>query len=258
MGKNEKIYILENYISNAKVHLQLFCNKSKGFNIFDKFYNSKVFNRPDMYYYNKKYCYIFEHFEVDASLYRKGKGSFYKRNLSMADKQLENETNNLIKNSKIDKNKISALGTTSITTTQEASKINLKENFIRIFDSHYENINEYKENLGKHLSLKNLNFKTIFIIEQTTEFGGWVYKNNRHTNLELFYCDFVLDKLKSAVNVDYFIFLNKSDNEKFFTIIENGNWSKLTPHITNYDNEKIFFINNVTTITSTIFIPKKV
>ena len=71
----------------------------------------------------------------------------------------------------------------------------------------------------------------------------------------MFYCDFVIDKLKSATNVDYFLFINKSDNERFFTIIENGNYTKLEKHILNYDKEKIFFINNVTTITTTIFIP---
>lgn len=256
MSINEKNYILTNYTSKRQAKLQLFCNKSKGVGIFDKFCHSTAFNRPDMYFVNNRICYMFEHFEVDASLYKAGKGSSYKRNIFIADKQLEKQANDLIKNSQINKNEISSQGTTSVTTTQEAGKTNLKENFIRIFDNHYSNINEYKENVSEHLALKIPKFKTIFIIEQTTEFGGILLKDGKHINLELFYCDFVIDKLKSATNVDYFIFINKSDNERFFTIIENGNFARLEEHILNYDKEKIFFINNVTTLTTTIFIPK--
>ena len=256
MSKNEKNYILKNYIINGQANLQFFCSKTKGLSIFDKFCYSIAFNRPDMYFINNKFCYIYEHFEIDASLYVEGKGSSYKRNIFMVDKQLEKQSNELINTAPIDKNKISSQGTLSITTSQEASKTNLKENFIRIFDSHYENINEYKENLKKHLSLKTSNFKTIFIIEQTTEFGGFLLKNGKQRNLELFYCDFVIKKLKSAINVDYFIFINKSDSDKYFTIIKNGDFKKLDDYILNYDKEKIYFINNVTTLTTTIFIPK--
>lgn len=256
MSKNEKNYILQNYISNRQAKLQFFCSQSKGINIFDKFCYSTEFNRPDMYYINNKLCYMFEHFEIDASLYAKRKGSSYKRNNAIANKKLKKQTNDLIKNPQIDKNQISSQEITSVTTKQEASKTNLKENFIRVFDNHYSNINEYKENLSKHLSLKTHKFKTIFIIEQTTEFGAILFKDGKQVNLELFYCDFVLEKLKSATNVDYFIFINKSDNERFFTIIEKGNFTRLEKHTLNYVKEKIFFIDNVTTFTTAIFIPK--
>lgn len=256
MSKNEKNYILKNYTINGQANLQFFCSKTKELSIFDKFHNSIAFNRPDMYFLNNRFCYIFEHFEIDASLFIEGKGSSYKRNIFIADKQLEKQANELMSTAPINKNKISSQGTLSITTSQDASKTNLKENFIRIFDSHYENIKEYKENLKKLLSLKSSNFKTIFIIEQTTEFGGFLLKNGKQINLELFYCDFVIEKLKSAINVDYFIFINKSDNEKLFTIIKNGDYEKLNKYILNYDEEKIHFINNITTFTTPIFIPR--
>lgn len=117
MSKNEKNYILTNYTSNRQAKLQLFCSQSKGINIFDKFCKSAAFNRPDMYFINNKICYMFEHFEIDASLYIDGKGSSYKRNIFIADKQLKKQANDLIKNSQIDKNEISSQGTTSLTTT---------------------------------------------------------------------------------------------------------------------------------------------
>ncbi len=256
MAKNEKDYIVKNYQVNGNLNLQVYCAKSKALSIIDKFMYSQPFNRPDMYYINNQCCYMFEHFEVDASLFEEGKGSAYKRNVFISDKQIIQESNEIIKNSKINKNEISSCGTTSKTISQEASKLNLRNNFIRIFDSHYNNIEEYKKNIQTKTNKNYKKYKTIFIIEQTTEFGGWVYKNNQPTNLELFYCDFVLDKMKCAVNVDYFIFINKSDSGKCFTIIENGNFKKLSKHIFNFEKTKILFLNNVTTITSTIFIPK--
>lgn len=253
--KNEKDYIIKNYQVNGNFNLQFFCSKSEGLSIIDKFIYSKSFNRPDSYFFNNKCCYMFEHFEIDASLFEKGKGSTYKRKSNVADKQLIQESNERIKNSKINKNEISSCGTTFKTISQGANKQNLKNNFIRIFDKHYNNIEEYKNNV-KIITNKNFKkYKTIFIIEQTTEFGGWVYKNNQPTSLELFYCDFVLEKMKNSLNVDYFIFLNKSDNQKYITVIKNGDFTRLSNYIFNFEETKILFLDNVTAIASTIFIP---
>lgn len=45
-------------------------------------------------------------------------------------------------------------------------------------------------------------------------------------------------------------------SDKYFTIIKNVDFKKLDDYILNYDKGKIYFINNVTTLTITIFIPK--
>ena len=255
MDKNEKNDILKTYTKNGTpINSQQYCQKGKWLNIFDKFLLSTPFNRPDMFYVNSKYCYMFEHFEIDASLYRAGKGSAYKRNLSSIDKQLKKKTNEMIDNIKRNPNELS-LQSITLSTTQEATKENFKNNFNRIFDSHYLNITEYKENLKKQLNAKNYIYKTIFIIEQTTEFGGIIVKDGKHIDLELFYCDFVINKLKESSNVDYVIFLNKSNTK--ITFVENGNFKKLHKHILTYDNEYICFIDDVITLTQTYFIPNK-
>lgn len=258
MQKNEKGYITKNYLINGIENLQLFCCKTEGFNIFNKFKNSKPFNGPDMYYVDKNTCYIFEHFQIDASYFEEKMGSAYKRNRAITDKEINKKTNEIIKNAKTNLNEISLQGTISITTSQEANKENLKNNFFRIFDNHYRNIEQYKKNIIKETSKNITKFKTIFIIELTIEFGGWVYKTNKPVNLELFYCNFVLDKIKNSPCIDYFIFLNKSDNEKFFTIIKNGEFNKLNKHIFDYDKTKILFLNDITLIIPTIFIPNSI
>ena len=251
--KNEKENILKNY-ANGRVPLRFFCNKKSGENIFFKFYYSTNYERPDMYYVNNKCCYIFEHFEIDASLYKKKKGSLYKMNANFAEKKLEALSNNIIQNSKIDKDKVNSCGSCCVTANQEAKKDYLKSNFIRIFYDHYKNIQFYKDNLKTHLNLKNQKFKIIFIIEDTTEFGGFLLKNGKPEDLKLFYCDFVVDMLKSARDIDYFIFL---DSEKVLNVIKNGKFAKLEKHILNFDKEKIVFINQVISTNTPIFLPKQ-
>ena len=116
MEKNEKQYIIKSYQKNGNLNLQLFCCKCKGFNIVDKFILSQPFNRPDMYYLKNNICYIFEHFEVDASQFVEGRGSAYKRNCKIVDKELIEKSNEIIKNPKMKTNEISKHCSTMIRT----------------------------------------------------------------------------------------------------------------------------------------------
>ena len=246
--------IYEKYVRDNQVNISAFCNKKDATKIVTYLFKATPFNYPDFYYVNNRCCYIYEHFEIDASSRSNTKGSLYLRNKSEAEREIELEANKLIYNSQNKIDKITSVGTICKTVAQNANVENLENNFTNIFDKHYQQIENYKNNLKSQAILAKQNIKTIFIIEHTTELGGF-YFNNSIVRLELQLVNFVLKKIEQSPKVDYFIFLDISNEERRFIVLKNGNLDKIKKLKIDTDVNRIYFFNDIHNFSQTIVIP---
>lgn len=253
----ERKYIYKTFINkNGTINIESFSNITETNDILDKFFKSKDSDHPDFYYLDNDCCYIFEYFEVDASYRSKNKGSQYIRNRVKADAEIESETQKLILQNPPKNNGISNIGTISKTVFQNANISNLRTNFLEIFDEHYKEIEKYKQDITNKEHLAHKNFKVIFIIEHTTELGGFYLLNNNNCRFLLHYSDFVIDKLKKSNMVDYVIFLDKNLEQKQFVFMKNGEFENLSKKIIDTNKTHIMFFNDITDISVTLYVPK--
>ena len=247
--------ILETFVSNGEIHIERHFEQKEVDKIVDCFFKATPFNRPDFYYIDNNVVYIFEHFEVDASLHSDKVGSLYKQARVKADKQLDNDTEEMIKNNPPSKDEISSIGTFTTSVEQNASIDNLKTNFNQIFDNHYGKIEQYKNNLSKIIDTTGKIFKIIFIIEHTTELGGVFIENGKQSHFVLHYADFVLDKLKQSSLIDYCIFLDKNLKYKQFVLVKTDQLQSIYKNKIDTQKNKIHFFNNIMDISAVVYVP---
>ncbi len=173
--------------------------------IFNNFNEIKLYDKPDGYIITKKYIYIFEHFEIDATNNSK-KGSQSRREENRIDRKFKN-----IKVNKQNEMK-TILETYDITISIE----NLVENFKNICQDHHNKIESYKNNLiKKGIASLDSKFKICFVIEDVTPLGTFYLNNFKRTTLRISNIKECLNFLqKNIINVDYYFLLNQYDNEK--------------------------------------------
>lgn len=128
------------------------------------------FERPDMYIELEDEIIGIEQFEFSSYTINK-KGNTIKRKLNL----IEQEN---LKNRDFSKDNDYFL--TYVET--DISKENYEKNFIKVFESHYKNIKEYKKNLrNKFCSNKEKNIKIYFLIcDETVDGTGVINKNGEY------------------------------------------------------------------------------
>ena len=98
--------------------------------------------------------------------------------------------------------------------------------------------------------------KNVFIIEDTTEFGGWYnYNTNNYKLAYPFDFNFGVEQMKSLESVDYFVYLNKSQRQ--IMIVDKISLDNLKDNTINFDKTSILFFNNMMDISCLITIPKE-
>lgn len=201
--KKELEYIKKEYAKNGYFYYNDFTQNKSAHHLLEKLNKSQDFEQPDFYFYenNTNVCYLFEHFEFDASL-NTSKGSLYRKKSTENEIEITNEANKFIK-----ENKEGFIPIIKHIETA-ATKSQWEENFFNVFDSHYKKINKYKEKLKNTLNKQELQFVTTFVIEDKTEFGAYGLHNGKGHYFHLHDFDIPLHKLLDAKEIDYFIFLD--------------------------------------------------
>lgn len=213
------------------------------------------FEKPDFYYIKDNVCYICEHFEFDASKKLSRKGSKFKREEIFADKRIDEQTAQVLATCKHDNTKINNLGAFNTTINCELNKNFWKENFIKISNEHYKQLETYAENLlQNNLITKDTIIKNVFVVEDTTEFGGW-YSLNNSTLAYPFDFDFGVNQMILLEKIDYFVYLNKSQRQ--LMIVDKKSLNSLSNKVLEFDKTSILFFSNIMSITGLITIPNK-
>ncbi len=168
------------------------------------------FEKPDMILPLSNQVMIIEHFQFDASRYKKGKGNLDKILLSERDRKFDalkekNDTENLIRD------------TTEIGCkyTAEYYISNLK----RVFDEHLGKIATYKQRLIEHGFAKNeKSILTAFLIIDTTPLGSYRMVDGIPKSFTLFQLKKFNEMLGDAHSLDYVFngFFNGEKNKVSF------------------------------------------
>lgn len=251
--KNELEMIKKNYLSkNLRYGYYSLSVAKKLLNILPK---CQSFERPDFYYLENDICYIFEHFQFDASKTLSKKGSSFKLAEIKSQRIIDNKTKEKLKTQPSDPDNITNYGAFSTAIKCEQNKIFWKSNFLNNFLNHYNKINLYRENLiNAKVIDSNTKIKNVFIIEDTTEFGAYKSFNSENVSYP-FDFDFGIDALGKAKKINYFIFLNKSQPEMFF--VNRKSIKLMKQHQLNFDKTKMFFFNNIVSISALVTVPDK-
>lgn len=171
------------------------------------------FERPDMYIELKDEIIGIEQFEFSSYTITK-KGNTTKRKLGM----IEQEN---LKNRNFSKNNDYFI--TYVET--DMSKENYEKNFIKVFESHYKNIKEYKENLRNKFSNNNeKNIKIYFLIcDETIDGTRVVNKRGEYESYIPVMSKKILEFLAKHNEVDGIIFqCNCVYNKKLFYYLKNN------------------------------------
>ncbi len=227
--KNELEYICKNYVKNKQIEIFYYFDEKEANEIINYLFQSVSFNHPDFYYVDNKICYMFEHFEVDASYHSIHGGSKYIQDRIKVDKEIDDESVQLVKDIKPKQNEVTYAGTISKTICQNANINYLKENFENSFNHHYNQISKYQETLRDKEIIKNQRTTMVFVIEHTTDMGGFYLKDGECKSLNIEFLDFVISKMEASNDVEYFIFLEKSNHT--FSIIKRDNLFKLKENL---------------------------
>ena len=228
-------------------------NKRSAHLLFKAIKNAIASDAPDFYFLSKNTCYIFEHFEFDASKMSVGKGSFFKRQEQEAYKQIDIQTKERLLNKKADQDKITNYGAFSTPIKSNYNKEFWKINFVETFNKHYKKIAEYKKNLlDKGIINNKTKIKNIFVIEDTTELGANRFDDVKNVYLP-FEFDFCVDLLIKANKVDYFIFLNKDAGIIF--VINKLALKNMREKSLKFDETEFLFFNNIQLVSALVTIP---
>lgn len=250
----EIVRIRQEYFINKRFRYEAFCSLRNGRRILDMMFQSTPFEKPDFYYLDNQKCYLFEHFEFDASQRLENCGSLSRRNLNEANKKIDKEwkeiTSNVTK-----RDEITNWGTLTKTVENHVSKESWKENFCNTFDDHYNKLSIYQKNLKKELN-RDVKFTNCFVVEDTTELGGLYLLNGKHYHAIACLFDFAIKKMKEAKKIDYFIYLNKQDC--FCMIISRKGIKKIANNQLIFDETHIVFFNQTHVISACISIPDEI
>ena len=194
------------YIDNHKVYY--LPEQENDFFKTVEFFNSGIlcFDRPDGFCKKDNSVLIIEHFEFDSSNNTK-KGSQNRQEEARISRR-EHES-------------------TDISFIRDQINCNYSiENYIKnakkFFDSHYNNIQEYKKNLKKEKIITDTTeVKTLFCIEDVTALGN--YDINERTPVILLYCDEFIEYVKDCLELDYILCFSSFGQETYtwFASIKN-------------------------------------
>lgn len=245
--------IKQEYFEDRRFKYGAFCNPRKSKKILDYIYNATPFDKPDFYYHDNRKCFLFEHFEFDASKKIEKCGSLSKRNLNVANREIDQEWKTATSMLKI--NQVTTLGPIIKTVENYANKESWKNNFCNTFDEHYEKLKIYQDNLHQELG-KKIKLINCFVIEDSTELGGLYYNNGKvhHTLVSLF--DFAIQKMKNSKKIKYFIYLNRQDC--FCLIVSKAKLKKLAKNKLNFSKTDIIFFNQTHIVSSCISVPSNI
>ena len=245
--------ILVPYIFNER-QMKLFAHDIEISNkLLDILTTSKFLDRPDFYNIDKEKntVYMFEHFEVDASL-NEGRGSNAIREEKKADKAILVKQMEELKNLTLNPNEPQVCKPVACAINTKNSLANLKNNFNRIFDKHYKNIPDYHKHIEDETQFINMNFVNVFVIEHKTALGGSFYNDAKKPFL-FYYTDFVIDKIKQSPLIDYYIFLDYYT--KSVCVVSKNEIKSLENVRIDTDKEKIVFFDDQFMISFFAFIP---
>ena len=251
--KNELEMIRKNYLSkNLRYGYYSLRVAKKFLNILPK---CESFERPDFYYLENDICYVFEHFQFDASKTLSKKGSSFKLAESKTQRIIDNKTKEKLQTKPSDPNNITNYGVFSTAIKCNQNQIFWKSNFLTNFFNHYNKINLYRENLiNAKVINANTKIKNVFIVEDTTEFGAYNSFDSENVTYP-FNFNFGIKALEKAKKVDYFIFLNKSQPEMFF--VNKSSIKLMKQYQLDFDKTKMFFFNNIVSISGIVTVPEK-
>lgn len=131
------------------------------------------YERPDIISEYNNIILGIEHFEFDSYYRSNKKGSDYK----VKDNQIQKNFNNIIKNSK--NNKEIIVGDQIKST---ASLDNYYKNFENIFKNHYKKIPEYIKNIKENYNCENKEIQMCFFAEDVTPLGSFFLDKNKKLN----------------------------------------------------------------------------
>lgn len=211
------------------------------------------FDSPDFYYIKDEICYICEHFEFDASK-NTSKGSSLKRAEKDAERKINKQTIATLEKTQYNKNSITDCGSFCENVKCIQNKHYWKDNFVKIFKAHYDNIINYKNNLiNNKIINKNTKVKNIFIIEDTTEFGAFLNKETKYVCYPICF-DFGINTLRNANEIDYVIFLNSAIREMI--LIDRNIFNNMQSKL-DFDQCEMFFFNKMVNIVAIVVVPDK-
>ena len=180
--KNELDYILHTYFSVPNIRIK-YCGETSHLDGFKGIISNLVsFDHPDAYAIIENEVFIFEHFEFDGSDNQSRKGSQQHR--------LVESENRVFSDWTPSPELPIYRGTINANYTLE----NYRNNLIKSFNKHYNEIDAYIETLRTKRIIKgNERITTIFFIEDISLFGSYIISNNNDGSikpLELPLCDF--------------------------------------------------------------------
>lgn len=175
-------------------------------------------NGPDFLFDLGDIIFVVEHFEYDATKYKKRKGNQNRREIARVEREFQafveaNFEEEILK--KHDELKC------------EFNVINLVDNFLRSFKKHYANVEEYINNVlscGKEI--KEEDIRMVFFMEDTTPLGSYYLDNEgQPIPFSIFQVKELKEYLSKAVDIDYYFngITCFSNNEMFMVSRENLN-----------------------------------
>lgn len=189
MESNESTLYLEKFIIDKKIN----CPKIN-YDQYEKFAKllSQIvcFEAPDFYIKDGKTIWLLEHFEIDGSRHNK-KGS---------ENKLKQDNDQKKANEFFESHPEANIFSSSL-NVKNTSKQYL-DNLFSSFKKHYDKIEKYKSNIKKQLNLQDdVEFKIVFLIEDTTVFGTFYYDNGIHPLLPIKSAEF-MNYMRGLKNID--------------------------------------------------------
>ena len=159
------------------------------------------FDRPDAYLVSNNEVLIIEHFSFNSYITKKKGGNLYRKEFNEIEKSLnekcENDPFNYVE-----------------------KKINVKSSYVdyidnckRIFEDHYNKIDEYRKHLiANGIATEEQNFKVCFLLDEDSILGSAVMDNNRPTPIFLYKSKEFLDFYKKHPKVDWVFSVGRIGN----------------------------------------------
>lgn len=250
MQKDELSYIKKHY---ANLTFQHFCNNTVEadsiVNLVDK---AVSFDSPDFYCIDNNICYVFEHFAFDGAEIKGG--SQYRVKSNKVGKAIDKQVKTAFKNAPQDE--IATCGVISQGCDTTYTKENYRANFQTAFNSHYAKLGQYKDKLiANNIITVQTKIVNVFFIEDTTEFGGSHMIDGKRFLLVPYCFDFCVETVKSAPQVKYFVFANKS--QKRWVIVNRNKYLKQKDGNADFDKAQVWFFPTVQTLSAPIYIPQQ-
>jgi len=210
--------------------------------LFDKVIkNIGKYERPDILSIFDNKVVGIEHFEFDSFKNNK-KGS----NFKVQDFKIKKNFDETLKEELKQKESVIVHGKIE----GESSAKNYFKNFIKVFQSHYQNIEEYLEHIQSDFDCSNKEIHICFFAEDVSPLGSNFTDEECNIHLLLpIYSDEVIELLNNSPKVEYLIIGTYAMNEYKMVIIENKKevLERFKSEHDNFNEEKFINFNPVST-----------